>query len=122
MAQLEKAFPTNDCVMCTISPRLVEAGRSWGDRLKNALIEAGGEEAGLQRFVRYEEAFPVAYTEAFSAHAAVYDIGCVDQALHTGILGMNLYHPIEAGEDAGKAFMEWISHRIEIDGAAVARG
>ena len=27
MAQLDKTFPTNDCAMCTISPRLVEAGR-----------------------------------------------------------------------------------------------
>jgi len=26
MAQLDKTFPTNDCSMCTISPRLVEAG------------------------------------------------------------------------------------------------
>ena len=24
MAQLDKTFPTNDCAMCTISPRLVE--------------------------------------------------------------------------------------------------
>ena len=27
MAQLDKTFPTNDCAMCTISPRLVGAGR-----------------------------------------------------------------------------------------------
>jgi heterodisulfide reductase subunit A-like polyferredoxin len=27
MAQLDKTFPTNDCAMCTISPKLVEAGR-----------------------------------------------------------------------------------------------
>ncbi|MDH3472356.1 MAG: FAD-dependent oxidoreductase, partial [Rhodospirillales bacterium] len=27
MAQLDKTFPTNDCAMCTISPRLVEVGR-----------------------------------------------------------------------------------------------
>jgi len=26
MAQLDKTFPTNDCSMCTISPRLVAAG------------------------------------------------------------------------------------------------
>jgi NADPH-dependent glutamate synthase beta subunit-like oxidoreductase/NAD-dependent dihydropyrimidine dehydrogenase PreA subunit len=26
MAQLDKTFPTNDCAMCTISPKLVEAG------------------------------------------------------------------------------------------------
>jgi len=27
MAQLDKTFPTNDCSMCTLSPRLVECGR-----------------------------------------------------------------------------------------------
>lgn len=26
MAQLDKTFPTNDCAMCIISPKLVEAG------------------------------------------------------------------------------------------------
>jgi len=27
MAQLDKTFPTNDCAMCTLAPRLVEIGR-----------------------------------------------------------------------------------------------
>jgi heterodisulfide reductase subunit A-like polyferredoxin len=27
MAQLDKTFPTNDCAMCTVAPRLVEIGR-----------------------------------------------------------------------------------------------
>jgi len=27
MAQLDKTFPTNDCAMCNISPKLVETGR-----------------------------------------------------------------------------------------------
>ncbi|MEE8391950.1 MAG: NAD(P)-binding protein, partial [Anaerolineae bacterium] len=27
MAQLDKTFPTNDCAMCTLSPKLVECGR-----------------------------------------------------------------------------------------------
>ncbi|MBW2576023.1 MAG: FAD-dependent oxidoreductase, partial [Deltaproteobacteria bacterium] len=27
MSQLDKTFPTNDCSMCIISPKLVEAGR-----------------------------------------------------------------------------------------------
>ncbi len=27
MAQLDKTFPTNDCAMCTISPKLVDIGR-----------------------------------------------------------------------------------------------
>ncbi len=82
-----------------IEARLVEAGRSWTDRLKQALTETMGEEAGLQSFERYDGAFPGNYCEDFSAHAAVYDIGCIDRSLATGDLGMNLYHPIEAGED-----------------------
>ncbi|MFH1335958.1 MAG: FAD-dependent oxidoreductase, partial [Candidatus Zixiibacteriota bacterium] len=27
MAQLDKTFPTNDCSMCTISPKLIEVGK-----------------------------------------------------------------------------------------------
>ena len=27
MAQLDKTFPTNDCSMCILSPKLVQAGR-----------------------------------------------------------------------------------------------
>src|SRR5512141_2520289 len=27
MSQLDKTFPTNDCAMCTIAPRLVDIGR-----------------------------------------------------------------------------------------------
>ena len=30
MAQLDKTFPTNDCAMCILSPKLVEAGRGIG--------------------------------------------------------------------------------------------
>ncbi len=30
MAQLDKTFPTNDCAMCTMAPRLVEIGRHKG--------------------------------------------------------------------------------------------
>ena len=28
MAQLDKTFPTGDCAMCTLSPKLVEAARN----------------------------------------------------------------------------------------------
>ncbi len=79
-----------------VEARLVEAGRSWGDRLKEALIAAKGEEIGLASFARYSNAFPVGYTEEFSAQAAVHDIGCIDRALADGELGMNLYRPIGA--------------------------
>lgn len=34
MAQLDKTFPTNDCAMCTISPKLVDTGRHLNIDLK----------------------------------------------------------------------------------------
>jgi len=36
MAQLDKTFPTNDCSMCIISPKLVEAGRHLNIRILTA--------------------------------------------------------------------------------------
>ena len=45
MAQLDKTFPTNDCAMCTISPRLVEVGRHLNIKLltDSELLKLDGE-------------------------------------------------------------------------------
>ncbi len=45
MAQLDKTFPTNDCSMCIISPKLVECGRHLNiDLLTNTeVLEVSGE-------------------------------------------------------------------------------
>jgi heterodisulfide reductase subunit A-like polyferredoxin len=47
MAQLDKTFPTNDCAMCVISPKLVEAGRHLNiDLHTTTTIEKIAGEAG----------------------------------------------------------------------------
>jgi heterodisulfide reductase subunit A len=47
MAQLDKTFPTNDCSMCILSPKLVEAGRHLNIKLMTmADVEALEGEAG----------------------------------------------------------------------------
>jgi heterodisulfide reductase subunit A-like polyferredoxin len=47
MAQLDKTFPTNDCSMCIISPKLVEAGRHLNvELLTSGRIESVDGEAG----------------------------------------------------------------------------
>jgi len=47
MAQLDKTFPTNDCAMCTISPKLVEAGRHPNiEILTNAEVQNISGQAG----------------------------------------------------------------------------
>jgi heterodisulfide reductase subunit A-like polyferredoxin len=43
MAQLDKTFPTNDCAMCSISPKLVEVGRH-----RNIQILTNTEVLGLE--------------------------------------------------------------------------
>jgi len=52
MAQLDKTFPTNDCSMCILSPKLVEAGRHLNIRLITmAELESLEGEAGRFRAV-----------------------------------------------------------------------
>jgi glutamate dehydrogenase len=79
-----------------IEARLVEVGRSWTDRLQEALIEAHGEERGLTMLRRYANAFPLSYRERFPAQAAVLDIRHAEQALAQKSLAINLYRPIES--------------------------
>ena len=59
MAQLDKNFPTNDCAMCILSPKLVEAGRHLNIKIiTNAELlgldgEAGNFTARVRRNPRY---------------------------------------------------------------------
>ncbi|MFB3904292.1 MAG: FAD-dependent oxidoreductase [Acidobacteriota bacterium] len=59
MAQLDKTFPTNDCAMCTISPKLVETGRHPNiEILTDTTVEeltgrAGDFTVGVLRRPRY---------------------------------------------------------------------
>ncbi len=59
MAQLDKTFPTNDCAMCTVSPKLVDVGRHLNVEVLTDVDvlglegEAGAFEAHLRRRPRY---------------------------------------------------------------------
>ena len=79
-----------------IERRLAEAGRSWADRLQQALVSVSGEEAGLARFRRFAAAFPAAYRDRFSPEPALADITLLEEALAGRKLTMNLYRPLEA--------------------------
>jgi len=59
MAQLDKTFPTNDCSMCIISPKLVEAGRHLNIEL-STMAEIQGVEGAAGDFtvtIRQEPRF-----------------------------------------------------------------
>ncbi|MGH6620084.1 MAG: NAD-glutamate dehydrogenase domain-containing protein, partial [Alphaproteobacteria bacterium] len=86
-----------------IESRLREAGRTWGDRLHEALVDHGGDGVGNRLYRRYGDAFPVGYQERFAAATAVLDIEKIEGALAGNELGMNLYRPLEA-EDSELRF------------------
>jgi glutamate dehydrogenase len=70
---------------------LAEAARTWSDRLLEALVQQHGEEAGIELHHRYKKAFPMAYAERFSAGAALYDIGHVEEVFARDNLVVDLY-------------------------------
>ena len=61
MAQLDKTFPTNDCSMCIMSPKLVDAGRHRNiEILTNAKVEKVGGEPGHFKVLIHKNARYVA--------------------------------------------------------------
>ncbi len=79
--------------------RLVEAGRSWSDKLLEALVESRGEETANTLFRAYGQAFPTSYRELHSAHAAIFDIDRVEELRDGRDLAMNLYRPVGTDDD-----------------------
>ncbi len=81
-----------------IEAKLVEAARSWSDGLKEALVDAHGEEQGLRLFRRYAAAFPTDYRERFRPPHALVDIRKIEALLSKGGIETQLYRPLEAPE------------------------
>jgi glutamate dehydrogenase len=91
----------------TIERKLLDATRSWHDRIFAALINEHGEEKGTQRARDYADAFPAAYLERDDELTAVSDIEFIEAAIATGEMTMHLYHRVEAApyQVALKVFM-----------------
>ncbi len=81
-----------------LEARLVEAARSWTDRLYDALIDAHGEEEGTRLLTAYGAAMPAGYQAQVTAREAVPDIDRLEQlARGETDLAMSLYRSLEHG-------------------------
>jgi glutamate dehydrogenase len=79
-----------------IERQLVEAARSWSDMLRDALIDAHGEEGGNRLYLAYADAIPLAYQEQVPARAAIADLDRIDRlAGGQTDLEMSLYRALE---------------------------
>jgi len=77
--------------VAALEQRLAAVARSWGDRLREVMVERHGEEHGLVVWRRYRDAFPVPYQAHASVDDAVEDAAVIDRVLECGSLGMRLY-------------------------------
>ena len=84
MAQLDKTFPTNDCSMCIMSPKLVECGRHLNIRvITNADVEGLEGEPGR---------FSVTLTRRPRYIRLDRCTGCGECAKHCPVTAIDLYN------------------------------
>jgi glutamate dehydrogenase len=74
-----------------IERRLVEAGRTWRDRLKEAAARRSGEDAEPRLARRWGDAFPTAYREHTGAEEALEDVEIAERVVAGATLGLRLY-------------------------------
>jgi len=91
MAQLDKTFPTNDCAMCIISPKLVEAGRHPNIEIlaTSDLLRLDGRPAAAVYGLRYGPTFSF-YQSGFDPALARHSVGLV-------ALGLSIREAIAEG-------------------------
>ena len=74
-----------------IDRRLVEAVKSWPERLREKLVERYGEEQGATLYERYGQIFSLGYQEDFEPRFAVLDIAQLDALKDGEDIGFELY-------------------------------
>ncbi|HUR90307.1 MAG TPA: NAD-glutamate dehydrogenase [Ramlibacter sp.] len=82
-----------------VERQLAAAARRWDDDLRDALVDAQGEGAGLSLFKHWASAFPVAYRERFAAGQSVPDVRKLASLSQDQPFALALYH--REGADAG---------------------
>lgn len=83
-----------------IERNLVEAARTWEDKLESAIIGAYGEARGRELIRKYVNAFPRSYKEEMLPNDALVDIGKLEALTDDNTLEMLFYRPQEEKADS----------------------
>lgn len=73
---------------------LIDASRSWEDRLQQALFSSRGEEQGCRWFDAFGNGFPQSYKEHFEPRLAVVDLAAIDELGQDPDIGLSFYQPV----------------------------
>jgi len=85
--------------LAELDRRIIEAARSWEDRLRDALMEAHGEEEGLRLWNAYGRAFSAGYREEFGPEYAVEDIAAFEDLANGDEYRFHAYRQEDDGAD-----------------------
>ncbi|MFY2822511.1 NAD-glutamate dehydrogenase [Ruegeria sp. MALMAid1280] len=81
-----------------LEARIIDAVRSWGDHLHDALVERKGESEGNRLHALYSDGFAVSYRDEFQAVSAVSDIDKMEQLAGPTDLVLKFYRRLEDPE------------------------
>jgi len=101
-----------DVDVAAIENNLIEAARSWEDKLNTALNNALGEEAGTHLMKRYANAFEQSYKEDVLPSSAVVDMQQLEALDDEHKLGMLFYQPQETALNDNKVRLK-LFHKDE---------
>ncbi|MCC4264249.1 NAD-glutamate dehydrogenase [Oceanimonas baumannii] len=103
---------TMDINVNEIESNLIEAARSWDDKLEYALSASFGEAEGNHLKNKYHQAFPRAYTEDVMPGTAVADIEQLEALNDDNRLGLLFYRAQEQARDSNRVRLK-LYHRAE---------
>ncbi len=83
-----------------IEQNLVEAAKTWEDKLKSALVNAFGESKGIELAKKYDRAFTSSYKDTVLPTVAVVDIERLEKLSDDNELEMLFYRPQEEEADS----------------------
>ena len=101
-----------DVDVAAIEHNLIEAARSWDDKLHSALNNALGEQAGTGLTKRYSNAFPQSYKDDVLPSSAVVDLQHLEALDDEHKLGMLFYQPQETALNDNKVRLK-LFHKDE---------
>ena len=85
--------------LAALDARIIQAAKSWEDRLRDALVEAHGEAEGLRLWTAYGQAFSAGYREEFGPEYAVDDLAAFETLEGGRDYCFHAYRLAEDGED-----------------------
>jgi glutamate dehydrogenase len=89
-----------DYDVAAIERRIVGTVRSWGDALRDALVDRSGEHEGNRLHALYHRGFSSSYRDAFNTVTAIADIEKMEQLTDEAPLGLKFYRRLEDPESA----------------------